>query len=229
MVSCSSPFFPKIVIFTSSSKLASLPLKSVAFDASTVKIFWVPSPLENVSPLDSLVTSCGAGGGAFCCSRCAAHFRSRYTPTVRLASSIAAAADQRAYFPASLLFMPSVTQNFAAVYRTCNVPSEEGEDYPAPSAFAATFGKIPIFAAATLSRFVFFTKYMASSARCSNPSLVRESTGEDATPTLGVSRMFNPCGTSQMVSRPNLCNRRPPFNALPFQVCGGRIPKSPPP
>src|SRR6266404_1810566 len=40
-----------MVIFTSWSKLASLSLKSVAFDASTVKIFCVPSPLENVSPL----------------------------------------------------------------------------------------------------------------------------------------------------------------------------------
>ncbi len=66
IVSCRSPLFPKIVIFTSSSKLASLPLKSVTFDASTVKIFWIPSPLENVSPLDSRATSCGAGGGAFC-------------------------------------------------------------------------------------------------------------------------------------------------------------------
>ena len=33
-----------------------------------------------------------------------------------------------------------------------------------------------MFAAATLSRFVFFTRYMASSARCSKPSLVRETT-----------------------------------------------------
>src|SRR5216684_3316032 len=130
MVSCRSPFFPKIVIFTSSSKLASLPLKSVAFDASTVKIFWVPSPLENVRPLDSLVTSCGAGGGAFCCSRCAAHFRSRYTPTVRLASSIAAAADQRAYFAASLLFMPSVKQNFDGVYRSGTVQKKAPINQP---------------------------------------------------------------------------------------------------
>src|SRR6266403_217397 len=177
MVSCRSPFFPKIVIFTSSSKLASLPLKSVAFDASTVKILWFPSILEKVSPFERRVTSCGAGGGAFCCSRCAAHFRSRYITAVRLASSNAAAADQRAYFAASLLFMSSVKQNFDGVYRRWNVRSKEGEDQSADPAFAATFGKIPIFAAATLSRFVFFTKYMASSARCSNPSLVRESTG----------------------------------------------------
>src|SRR6266436_5534138 len=166
-----------MVIFTSSSRLASLPLKSVAFDASTVKIFWVPSPFENVSPLDSRVTFCGAGGGAFCRSRRATHFRSRNTPAVRLASSNAATADQRAYFAASFLFMSSVKQNFDGVYRRWNVRSEEGEDQSADPAFAATFGKIPIFAAATLSRFVFFTKYMASSARCSNPSLVRESTG----------------------------------------------------
>src|SRR3989442_15846056 len=53
---------------------------------------------------------------------------------------------------------------------------EPKEDYPADSA-EAVFGKIPMFAAATLSRFAFFTKYMASSAKCSKPSLVRESTG----------------------------------------------------
>src|SRR5437899_2944052 len=52
-----------MVIFTSWSKLASLSLKSVAFDASTVKIFCVPSPLENVSPLESRVTSFGDRGG----------------------------------------------------------------------------------------------------------------------------------------------------------------------
>ena len=69
MVSYRSPFFPKIVIFTSSSKLASLPLKSVAFEASTVKIFWFPSIFEKVSPFELRVTPCGAGGGAFCFSR----------------------------------------------------------------------------------------------------------------------------------------------------------------
>src|SRR5467141_1171426 len=176
MVSWRSPVFPKIVIFTSSSKLASLPLKSVAFDASTVKILWFPSILEKVSPFERRVTSCGAGGGAFCCSRCAAHFRSRYITAVRLASSNAAAADQRAYFAASLLFMSSVKQNFDEVYRRGDVRWEEGGNYPADSAVAA-FGKIPMFAAATLSRLVFFTRYIASSARCSRPSLVRESTG----------------------------------------------------
>src|SRR5438552_2909141 len=54
-----------MVIFTSSSKLASLSLKSVAFEASTVKIFCVPTPLENVSPLDSRVTSWGAAAAPF--------------------------------------------------------------------------------------------------------------------------------------------------------------------
>src|SRR5579859_2826886 len=106
-----------MVIFTSSSRLASLSLKSVAFEASTVKIFCVPNPLEKVRPLDSLVTSRGAAGGAFFCSRCATHLRSRYTPAVTVASSNAAAADQRAYFAASLRFMHSVKQNFAGVYR----------------------------------------------------------------------------------------------------------------
>src|SRR6267154_3161451 len=165
-----------MVIFTSSSKLASLSLKSVAFDASTVNIFCVPNPLENVSPLDSRVTSWGAGGGAFCRSRCATHLRCRYTPAVRLASTNAAAAHHRAYLAASLRFISSVKQNFDGVYRRAEGGSEECANQPAESA-AAAFGKIPIFAAATLSRLVFFTRYIASSARCSNPSLVRESTG----------------------------------------------------
>src|SRR5258707_14922017 len=114
-----------MVIFTSSSKLASLSLKSVAFDASTVKIFWFPSILEKVSPFERRVTSCGAGGGAFSLSRCATHLRSKYTPAVRLASSNAAAADQRAYFAASLRFMSSVKQNFQGLYRSGNVRTEE--------------------------------------------------------------------------------------------------------
>src|SRR5713101_1241037 len=164
-------------LLTSSSQLASLSLKSVAFDASTVKIFCVPTSLENVSPLDNRVTSCGAAGGAFCFSRYATHLRSRYAPAVTLASSKAAAADQRAYFAASLRFMSSVKQNFEGVYRRGTARSEGRQNYPADSAFATGSGKIPIFAAATLSRLVFFTRYMASSARCNSPSLVRESTG----------------------------------------------------
>jgi predicted nucleic acid-binding protein len=49
---------------------------------------------------------------------------------------------------------------------------------PADSAVVVTVsGRMPMLAAATLSRLVFFTRYIASSARCSNPSLVRESTG----------------------------------------------------
>src|SRR4029077_6594600 len=117
MTSWRAPILPKIVIFTSSSRLASLSLKSVALAASTVKIFWVPAPLEKVIPLVSLVTSLGAGGGAFCFSRCSTHLRCRYTPAVRLASSNAAAADQRSYRAASLLFMDSVKQNFRGLYR----------------------------------------------------------------------------------------------------------------
>src|SRR5260370_9607698 len=101
-----------MVIFTSSKRLASLPLKSVIFDASTVKIFCVPSPLEKVSPFDKRVTSCGAAAGAFCFSRYATHLRSRYTPAVTVASSNAAVADQRSYFAASLRFIYSVKQHF---------------------------------------------------------------------------------------------------------------------
>ena len=54
--------------------------------------------------------------------------------------------------------------------------NEAKNNHPADSA-VAVLGRIPMFAAATLSRLVFLTKYMASSARCSKPSLVRESTG----------------------------------------------------
>src|SRR5258707_15134474 len=117
-----------MVIFTSSSKLASLSLKSVALDASTVNIFWFPSILAQVSPFERRVPSCGAGGGAFSLSRCATHLRSKYTPAVRLASSNAAAADQRAYFAASLRFMSSVKQNFDGVYRRGNARTEKCED-----------------------------------------------------------------------------------------------------
>src|SRR5260370_17382322 len=105
-----------MVIFTSSKRLASLSLKSVAFDASTVKIFWFPSILEKVSPFERRVTSCGAGGGAFSLSRCATHLRSKYTPAVRLASTNAAAADQRAYFAASLPFISSLHPNLDDFY-----------------------------------------------------------------------------------------------------------------
>src|SRR5580700_7887243 len=117
MTSWRAPILPKIVILTSSSRLASLSLKSVALAASTVKIFWVPTPLEKVIPLVSLVTSLGAGGGAFFCSRCSTHLRCRYTPAVKLASDKAATANQRAYLAASLLFMDSVKQNFGGLYR----------------------------------------------------------------------------------------------------------------
>src|SRR5713226_7573395 len=106
-----------MVILTSSSRLASLSLKSVTLEASTVKILRSPSIFEKVSPLDSRVTSLGAGAGAFRFSRYSTHLRCKYTPPVRLASNKAAPADQRAYRAASLLFMESVKQNFAGVYR----------------------------------------------------------------------------------------------------------------
>src|SRR6266516_2282941 len=105
-----------MVIFTSSSKLASLSLKSVAFDASTINIFWFPAAFENVMPLSNRVTSLGAGGGAFAFSRCATHLRSRYTPAVSAANKQATAADQRAYLAASLLVMLSVKQNLGRLY-----------------------------------------------------------------------------------------------------------------
>src|SRR5260370_2458181 len=114
-----------MVIFTSSSRLASLSLKSVAFDASTVKIFWFPSILEKVRLFELRVTSFGAGGGAFCCSPYATPLPSRYTPTVRLATNAAAAADPPAYFAPLLIFMYSAKQNFAPLDRRVNPASSD--------------------------------------------------------------------------------------------------------
>src|ERR1700676_407901 len=179
MVSCRSPVFPNIVTFTFSSRLAPLSLKSVDFEASTVKILRGPSIFEKVSPLDCFSTFTGAAGGASLRSLIRCQPRFRYTPAVKQASSSATAADQRAYRAASLLRIDSVKQNSQRLYRRWRAVNEREKDYPAVSAVAAgvVSGKIPMFAAATLSRFVFFTRYMASSARCKRPSLVRESVG----------------------------------------------------
>src|SRR5713226_4517778 len=106
-----------MVIFTSSSKLASLSLNSVDFEACTVKMVRFCSTLENVSPLERRVTSLGAAGGAFFFSICLAHPRCRYTATVTPARSKATVADQRAYRAASFLLMLSVKQNFGWLYR----------------------------------------------------------------------------------------------------------------
>src|SRR5580693_5531296 len=117
MVSCRSPNFPKIVTTTCSSKLAFWSLKSVDFDASTVKILRGPSIFENVSPLDCFSTFTGAGGGAAFRSMILCQPRFRYTPAVKQASSSATAADQRAYRAASLLRIDSVKQNSERLYR----------------------------------------------------------------------------------------------------------------
>src|SRR5580704_5884841 len=106
-----------MVTRTFSSKLASCPLKSVEFDASTVKILRGPSIFENVNPLDCFSTLVGAGGGAFFRSLILCQPRFRYTPAVRQASSSATAADQRAYRAASLLRIGSVNQNSQKLYR----------------------------------------------------------------------------------------------------------------
>src|SRR5207245_4366898 len=105
-----------MVILTSSRRLAALSLKFVAFEASTVKSFCAPTPLEKVSPLSCRATPSGAGGGAFSFSRCATHLRCRYTLAVSIASRQATAADQRTYLAASLLLMFSVKQNFGVLY-----------------------------------------------------------------------------------------------------------------
>src|ERR1700676_2393586 len=117
MVSCRSPVLPNIVTFTFSSKLAPLSLKSVDFDASTVKILRGPSIFEKVSPLDCFSTFTGAAGGASLRSLILCQPRFRYTPAVKQASSNATAADQRAYRAASLLRISSVKQNSQRLYR----------------------------------------------------------------------------------------------------------------
>src|SRR5580698_4601575 len=117
MVSCRSPAFPKIVTTTCSSKLAFWSLKSVDFDASTVKILRGPSIFENLSPLDCFSTFTGAAGGASLRSLILCQPRFRYTPAVKQASSSATAADQRAYRAASLLRIDSVKQNSERLYR----------------------------------------------------------------------------------------------------------------
>src|SRR6266581_645918 len=91
---------------------------AAADDASTHFFVLATLRMNCVVPLSNRVTSLGAGGGAFSFSRCATHLRSRYTPAVRLASSNAVAADQRAYFAASLRFMISVKQNLSGLYRS---------------------------------------------------------------------------------------------------------------
>src|ERR1700722_17561061 len=79
-------------------------------------------------------------------------------------------------------------------------------------------GRMPMLAAATLSRLVFFTRYMASSARWSRPSLVRESTGYEATPTLGVTRTLTPAWSSHLPSRISLWRRRATVSEFSFDV-----------
>src|SRR5256885_14449656 len=77
--------------------------------------------------------------------------RPRYTAAVTPARQSATAADHRAYFAASLLFMDSVKQNLRGLYsgREFQLKAQ-----PADSALAAEIsGRIPMFAAATLSRF----------------------------------------------------------------------------
>src|ERR1700732_5220822 len=74
-----------------------------------------------------------------------------------------------------------VKQTFWGVYRFAELlrNSLQIQNYycSANLVFARVSGKTPTLAAATLSRLVFFTRYMASSARCSRPSFDLESTG----------------------------------------------------
>src|SRR5277367_1119997 len=100
-----------MVTLTFSNRLAPWSLKSVDFEASTVKILRGPSIFEKVRPLELLITLTGGGGGAPLRSMILCQPRFRYTPAVRHASSTATAADQRAYRAAWLLRIGSVKQN----------------------------------------------------------------------------------------------------------------------
>src|SRR5260370_31883164 len=117
MVSCRSQVLPKIVTFTFSSKLAPWSLKSVDFEASTVKILRGPSIFEKVRPLDCFSTFTGAAGGARLRSLILCQPRLRYTPPVKQASRSATSTDHRAYRAASLLLIVSVKQNFQGLCR----------------------------------------------------------------------------------------------------------------
>src|SRR5271154_3122745 len=90
-------------------------------------------------------------------------------------------------------------------------------------------GRLFTVAARTASRVVFFTLYMASSARWSRSALVFESPGYEATPTLAVIFTSRPAVCSQTVSRIRLCRRGATRMAFSFEVCGSRTTNSSPP
>src|SRR5712692_2504792 len=94
---------------------------------------------------------------------------------------------------------------------------------------AQTSDRTPMLAAATPLRVEFFTKYMASSALCNRSTLVCESVGYVATPTLAVIFTLSPSDSSQVTSRVILCKRRATRQAFSFEVCGSRTTNSSPP
>jgi hypothetical protein len=77
----------------------------VDFIASTVKTVRTPSPFEKVNFVDCRSTFTAGDGGAFFRSLYRVHPRFRYTPTVKLAHTSAAAALHLAYFAASLFLI----------------------------------------------------------------------------------------------------------------------------
>src|SRR5437764_8744980 len=101
---------------TSSSKLASWPLKSVDFEAATSKMVCFCSTFLKLSPADCRETSTGADGGAFFFSTWRTQSRRTYARTVMAASSNATIADQRAYLAASLRNIHLVKQSSGRVY-----------------------------------------------------------------------------------------------------------------
>src|SRR5690348_10123607 len=111
----------------------------------------------------------------------------------------------------------------------CPRSCESCEHEQLATACYCSFANSPTPATATQSRVVFFTKYIASSARCSSSALVRGSVGYDATPTLAVRLTVRPGSRSHFVSRMSLWMRRATPIAFSFEVCGSRITNSSPP
>src|SRR5258708_35640468 len=97
-----------MVICTSSRRLASFCLNSVAREALTVKSVWFCSTFENENTLDCFSTAAGGAGGASFLTWRACHTRCTYTTATIHARKIAAPADHRAYLAASLVLIVRV-------------------------------------------------------------------------------------------------------------------------
>jgi len=152
----------KPVIFTSSSRLAALPLKSVECDAPPYRSFYS-------LPLLKTKSRSVAGPRRRC--------RRRSRPSISNALPAAAEVHRRRHAGQAKRHRCGPSRrtvqlhfSFMDQLNKCGDCIAEGisvDSSVADSALAAEIsGRIPMFAAATLSRFVFFTRYIASSARC---------------------------------------------------------------